>query len=127
MTEWVLDASAMLALMRAEPGADRVASVLGSAVISSVNAAEVLSRLVRESIQPQTARQAILELNCPIEPVDAELGLRAGMLEQATRSKGLSLGDRVCLALAEREQVPALTADQAWKDLDLGIEVQLIR
>jgi ribonuclease VapC len=127
MTEWVLDASAALVLLLDEPGAERVATALASAVISSVNAAEVVHRLIRGGAQPQDARLLVLALDCPIASVDAELGFRAGMLSEATRTKGLSLGDRVCLALAEREQVPALTADRAWQTLDLGIEVQLIR
>ena len=127
MTEWVLDASAALALILDEPGADRVATALTSAMISSVNVAEVVDRLIRGGGEPQHARQLVLALDCPIVSVDAELGFRAGMLSQATRSKGLSLGDRVCLALAERERVPALTADRAWLTLDLGVQVQLIR
>jgi ribonuclease VapC len=127
MTEWVLDASAALALILDEPGADRVAAALTSAMISSVNVAEVVDRLIRGGGEPQHARQLVLALDCPIVSVDAELGFRAGMLSQATRSKGLSLGDRVCLALAERERVPALTADRAWLTLDLGVQVQLIR
>jgi len=127
MTEWVLDASAALALILDEPGADRVATALTSAVISSVNIAEVIDRLIRGGGRPQDARQLVLALECPIVSVDAELGFRAGSLSQVTRSTGLSLGDRVCLALAEREHVPVLTADRAWQDLDLGIQVQLIR
>jgi ribonuclease VapC len=127
MTEWVLDASAALALILDEPGAERVATALTSAMISSVNAAEVVHRLIRGGGQPRDARQLVLALDCPIVSVDAELGFRAGMLSEATRTEGLSLGDRVCLALAERERVPALTADRAWQTLDLGIEVRLIR
>jgi PIN domain nuclease of toxin-antitoxin system len=127
MVDWVLDASAALALLLDEPGADSVARALTSAMISSVNAAEVIDRLIRGGGQPREARQLMLALDCPIMSVDAELGLRAGMLSSETRSTGLSLGDRVCLALAEREQVPALTADRAWRALDLGIQIQLIR
>jgi PIN domain nuclease of toxin-antitoxin system len=127
MIDWVLDASAALALLLDEPGADRVATALTSAMISSVNAAEVVDRPIRGGGQPRDARRLMLALDCLIVSVDAELGLRAGVLSSETRSKGLSLGDRVCLALAEREQVPALTADPAWRDLDLGIRVQLIR
>jgi ribonuclease VapC len=127
MTEWVLDASAALALILDEPGAERVATALTSAMISSVNAAEVVHSLIRGGGQPRDARQLVLALDCPIVSVDAELGFRAGMLSEATRTEGLSLGDRVCLALAERERVPALTADRAWQSLDLGIEVRLIR
>jgi PIN domain nuclease of toxin-antitoxin system len=117
----------MPALMRAEPGAERVAAGLAAAVISSVNAAEVVARLGRDGVQSQTARWAVLALGCPILPVDADLGFRAGALSQLTRTKGLSLGDHICLALAEREQAPALTADRAWQALDLGIQVELIR
>ncbi|HZC16193.1 MAG TPA: type II toxin-antitoxin system VapC family toxin [Caulobacteraceae bacterium] len=127
MTEWVLDASAVLALMRGEPGADQVAAALATAVVSSVNTAEVISRLLREGMEPSVAREAVLALGCPIISVDAELGFRAGALSPATQTKGLSLGERVCLALAEREQVPALTADRAWRTLNLDIQIELIR
>jgi ribonuclease VapC len=127
MIEWVLDASAMLALMQAEPGADLVAAAIATSVISSVNMAEVISKLVREGMEPPIARQAVLVLGCPIISVDAELGFRAGALSKATRTSGLSLGDRICLALAEREQVPALTTDRAWGTLAIDIQVELIR
>jgi ribonuclease VapC len=79
MADWALDASAALAFLLDEPGADRVAMALTSAMISSVNAAEVVDRLIRGGGQPHHARQLLLGLNCPIIPVDAELGLRAGM------------------------------------------------
>jgi PIN domain nuclease of toxin-antitoxin system len=127
MIEWVLDASAALALMLEEPGADRVTESLAFAIISSVNAAEVATRLARIGVQPDDARRLILGLGCPIVAVDAELGFRAGALSEATRASGLSLGDRICLALAEREQVPALTADGAWRTLAIDIKVELIR
>jgi ribonuclease VapC len=127
MTEWVLDASAMLALMRAEPGADQVARALSTAIISTVNVAEVVTGLLRGGVEPQIAQQAVLRLNCPIAAVDADLGFRAGALWQQTRANGLSLGDRICVALAEREKAPALTANRAWQGLELGIQIQLIR
>jgi PIN domain nuclease of toxin-antitoxin system len=127
MTDWILDASAILALMRAEPGADQVAAALPTAAISSVNAAEVISKLLRGGAEPVLARKAVLALGCPIISVDAELGFRAGALSAVTRSNGLSLGDRICLALAERERVPALTADRAWGTLAIDIQVELIR
>ena len=58
---------------------------------------------------------------------DEALGLRAGALRLATRHLGLSLGDRACLALAEREQLPILTGDGAWALLDIGLDIRLIR
>jgi PIN domain nuclease of toxin-antitoxin system len=127
MADWVLDASAALAMMRSEPGADRVAQAIADSVMSSVNAAEVVTRLVRDGVEAGIAGRLVVELRCSIVAVDAELGIRAGRLYQSTHPRGLSLGDRFCLALAERVSLPALTADQSWAELDLPIEVVLIR
>ena len=127
MTDWVLDASAVLALMRAEPGAEVVVEALPRAAIAAVNAAEVVARLVREGVAPDVARLAVINLGCPILAIDAELGLRAGELAAAADARRLSLGDRCCLALAEREGAPALTADPSWADLGLPVAVTLIR
>jgi PIN domain nuclease of toxin-antitoxin system len=127
MADWVLDASAVLALIRAEPGADKVLAALPTAQLASVNAAEVVTRLVREGVTAETARLMVVGLGCPLVAVDAELGLRAGSLVASTSGRGLSLGDRCCLALAEREDLPALTADRAWVGLGLPIKVAMIR
>ena len=125
MIDWVLDASAILALIRAEPGADRVLAALPNAVWSSVNAAEVVTKLIRSGTGADDARKAVQLAGCPIVPVDEALALRAGTL--AASSKGLSLGDRICLALAEREKATALTSDRAWASLGLSMKVSLIR
>lgn len=121
----VLDASAVLALLQNEPGAERIDGLLSIAAISSVNAAEVVNKLIRSGANPAGAAATMRAISCPILPVDADLALRAAML--AADVKGLSLGDRICLALAEREGVPALTTDRAWAQLGLAIEVELIR
>ena len=126
MAEWVLDASAVLALMRSERGADKVAAALPAARLASVNAAEVVTRLIREGLAPETARLMVIGLGCPLVAVDAELGLRAGALSARTAARGLSLGDRCCLALAEREAATALTTDRAWAALGLPIKVAMI-
>jgi PIN domain nuclease of toxin-antitoxin system len=127
MADWVLDASAVLALMRSEPGADRVIAALPTSVIASVNAAEVVTRLIQEGFDPAPATLAFRRLGCPVAPIDEALGLRAGALASLTAGAGLSLGDRCCLALAEREQVPALTADRQWARIALPMSVALIR
>jgi PIN domain nuclease of toxin-antitoxin system len=127
MTNWVLDASAILAIVKGEAGAERVAVALETAILSAINASEVVARLITLGSTPDKAVTTVRNLGCTIVPVDAELGLRAGELVVLTRSKGLSLGDRICLALAEREGVPALTADRAWAELGLDIKVSLIR
>jgi len=125
LTDWVLDASAVLAFLKDEPGAVRIATLIPAAVISSVNAAEVVTKLIRNGRDIARATQAMEFVGCPIVPVDADLALRAATL--AATTTGLSLGDRICLALAEREGVPALTADRAWTELGLAIDVELIR
>jgi ribonuclease VapC len=127
MTEVVLDASAVLAFLYEEQGMDRVAEVMTGALISSINAAEVVTVLIRSGIDVSSATLRVKALPCVIVAVDEDLGLRAGELFQATRHKGCSLGDRVCLALAEREGLAVITTDRAWKDLDLGVEITLIR
>lgn len=127
MTEAVLDASAVLAFFYEEPGSDRVTDVLDRSILSSINAAEVVTTLVRNGAEPQDATGRVGRLPCLIVTIDRELGLRAGALFAATRHRGLSLGDRVCLALAEREGMAVLTTDRAWADLDLGVEIVLIR
>jgi len=127
MTGCVLDASAVIAYIRREPGAEIVGPVLASSILSAVNAGEVVSRLIKLGTEPAGAVELVRQLDYEIVAVDAATGLRAGELIALTLSRGLSLGDRVCLALAEREGVPALTADRAWADLGLDIKVSLIR
>jgi PIN domain nuclease of toxin-antitoxin system len=127
VNDLVLDASALIALLRREPGAERVADRLALAVIGTVNLAEVVSKFVRDGLPIDGLRDTIDELDLEILPFDEWLAYRAGELRIATRHHGLSLGDRACLALAERLGATAVTADRAWAALDVGIEVELIR
>ncbi len=127
MIECVLDSSAVVALIRAELGADQVAEVLDESMLCTVNLAEVVSVLVNHGRSAEEAARAMQGLPFTLAPFDAALALRTGTLHAATAHKGLSLGDRACLALAERERLPALTADRAWSDLDIGVEIRLLR
>ena len=123
----VLDASAVLAVIFREPGAERVIEqALGSA-ISAVNHAEVISRLADEGADRELASREISRLRFEVTPFDQRQAEHAGYLRSATRHIGLSLGDRACLALALAREAPVLTADRAWADLDIGLEIQLIR
>ena len=129
----VLDASALLAFIRDEPGADAVEQALDAgAVISAVNWAEVLTKTAEVGQDPdllasQLHRDGLLGDALQIIALDATDGPPIARLRHTTRQHGLSLADRACLTLAQRLALPALTTDRAWTGLDLTITVQLIR
>ena len=124
----VLDASALLALLYREPGADAVEEVLDGAVVSAVNWSEVLQKLTQRGLRPAVSAVAGLEaLGLRIEPFTPVDARRAAELWDTGRAAGLSIGDRACLALAHRLTVEALTADRAWKDVDAGVAIRLLR
>ena len=125
--DYVLDASALLTLLNAEKGRDLVLEFLPKSVISTVNLAEVVTRLSMIGMPDGEVREALTMLGLETIPFDEEQAFRAGLLSSYTRTLGLSLGDRACLALAITNHAAALTADRAWKDLDIGVEIKLIR
>ena len=127
MRRAVLDASAMLAFVRGEPGGDIVASYLGSSLASAVNIAEVGARLIDLGLTKAEVRQYIVRMSLDIVPFDKELALATVDIRLATRRLGLSLADRACLQLAAQRGLPAVTADRAWAELEVGVEVRLIR
>jgi PIN domain nuclease of toxin-antitoxin system len=124
----VLDASAILALVLQEPGADRVNDAIDDgAVMLSVNVAEVVTKLHDQGMSEARIRAILSTIRAQVVPFDEELAYRAGLLRSATRAAGLSLGDRACLALAERLGAPALTSDRAWGRLQIGIQIEVLR
>lgn len=125
--KFVLDASAALAVLNREPGAEYVVQHLDTSVISTVNAVEVGTKLIDRGMSGDAACEAIAFLNIPVVEFDYALAERAVGLRLSTKHAGLSLADRACLALALREQATAVTADRAWADLDVGCPVELIR
>lgn len=123
----VLDASALIALLRAEKGAEMVAARLDGSYLSTVNLAEVLTQSTEWGRDPAAVLQEIEVLPVTIVPVTTEQALAASILRPLTRSAGLSLGDRLCLALALSLGLPALSAESAWMGLPHNVEVELIR
>jgi len=123
----VLDAAAILALFNDEPGAAMVADHLPAAAISTVNIAEVISKLVDHGMQASEAASMIDSLDITVVPFDIRQAVQASGLRNDTRQAGLSLGDRACLALAQHLRVPAMTSDRAWKKVKLDVEIVLIR
>ncbi len=125
--EVVLDASAVLAVLKREPGAERVRAVLDRAAIGAVNAAEVQSKLVDLGLSRDAAEARIRFLGCPILAFSEDQAIEAGSMIAQTRRLGLSLGDRACLALAIDRKAAVYTTDRAWTSLPLGIQVEVIR
>jgi PIN domain nuclease of toxin-antitoxin system len=124
----VLDASALLALLNSELGSEIAAEALaGGAAMSAVNLSEVVAKLAEAGMASQVIHAALDPLGIDVRPFDAELAYLAGMLRPLTRTAGLSLGDRVCVALAQSLQLPVVTADRQWDSLDLGVVVRLVR
>lgn len=124
---YVLDASALLALLHREPGAGVVGPLVGESAISAVNLCEVLQGAIAHGVRPEGVRADLEALDLTVVPFGPEDAESAALLWPATRSAGLSLGDRACLALALRLGAVAVTADRAWEGLDLGLELRLVR
>jgi ribonuclease VapC len=123
----VLDASALLAVLRAEPGAERVEPRLEGAGIGAVNLSEVVAKLDEDGVPEAEIRRAVGRLELDVHAFDAAQAYAAGVLRRTTRSLGLSFGDRACLALAQRLGALALTADRSWSRLQIGVAVEVIR
>jgi PIN domain nuclease of toxin-antitoxin system len=122
----VLDASALLVLLNAEPGSEQVAKAMPGAVISAVNLAEVVGKLSEAGLPEATLREALRVLSLDVRPFAEDDAYEAGLLRAPTRRAGLSLGDRACLALAARLKLPALTTDRAWKRVRTGAKMRVV-
>lgn len=133
MSTSVLDASALLAYLRDEPGAGAVAHAISEgAVISTVNLAEVLARAADHGRDPdelvdELRHRGLIDGAVAVESFTTADAIEVARLRPLTRGVGLSLGDRACLALATRLDVPVLTADSAWIELKLDLEISQIR
>ncbi len=124
----VLDASALLALIQNEKGADVIKPLLKRAIMSTINIAEVLTALQRIEIQPKDAIVSIGDVIQSIMPFDVEQAQRVAELQPYVRHKGLSLGGRACIALGQKLQAPIYTADKIWGELQLNnITINIIR
>ena len=124
----VLDSSALLALLNQEPGAEKLtADLLTTSICSAVNIAEVHTKLVMRGMTQRDAWTAAVTSVHEIVDFTMQQARQVGDLAAGTRSIGLSLGDRACLALAMELEVPVYTADRAWKKLRLPVQIHSIR
>lgn len=126
MAEFVLDASALLALLNAEAGSDEVAASLPGARISAVNVAEVVGKLAEAGAPEEEILEILEGLGLEIRAAGLQEAMRAGLMRPETRSLRLSLGDRFCLALGRELGAPVLTADRSWVGVP-GVAVKVLR
>ncbi|WP_334656993.1 type II toxin-antitoxin system VapC family toxin [Sphingomonas panaciterrae] len=126
MSDVVLDASALIAMLKGERGATKVAGAIAGARISSVNYAEVVSHFIHVGMPERDVDAMLDPLPMTIVPVDKALAQLAGRLRAVTAAAGLSLGDRICLALARRDGLPAWTSDLEWKRVADAAQVKVV-
>jgi len=126
---YVLDASAILCLINGEMGAARVEEALAGSVISAVNLSEIVAKLNELETDRAKAERMLASLDLRVRSFDTNAAYAVGRLRAPTKPFGLSFADRACLALAQVEGLPALTADKAWQDVGetVGVSVELIR
>lgn len=123
----VLDASALICLVRREPGWERVASFGVTGLLSAVNLVEVIYRLKSNGMPIEAIGPAVRPLVGCIIPFDDPQAFVAAGLHSQTRASGLSLADCACLALGLSEKAVVVTADKKWKSLKLDVEVVQVR
>ena len=126
MPRAVLDASAILAVLNREPGSDVVENYFAQGVVSSVNFSEVAAKLCDRGVATNEVLEVLSDLGLEVRAFGRSQALAAGTLREVTRSLGLSLGDRACLALGMAERVPIITTDRAWAAVSLDAAVRIV-
>ncbi|MEK6746428.1 MAG: type II toxin-antitoxin system VapC family toxin [Pseudomonadota bacterium] len=127
MKKFSLDSSAFIAYIFDEKGADEAYKYLYNSVVSSVIYCEFISLMMERGFNIDEARETVDSFGIEIIDFDETQAVLAAELRNKTKVKGLSLGDRACLALAITKKIPVVTADKIWSKLDIGVNVKLIR
>ena len=127
MPSYVFDSSAVLAILLRERGDVYASQRLTDALVSAVNLVEVITKLIDLGTTASDIDEVLTKLSLKIVDFNETQAFYAGLLRAETRTKGLSLGDRACLALAHATGRIVLTANRAWADLDVGVTIELIR
>ncbi len=126
-SRYVLDASALLATIFCEDGAEIVEAELSASVINTVNLAEAATRMLDKGHDPAEVERGLRRAQFRTVSFDIDAAMTTARLRGITRHLGLSLGDRACLATAMALSLPVLTADRDWAKLEIGVDVRLIR
>ncbi|MDJ0714971.1 MAG: type II toxin-antitoxin system VapC family toxin [Prochloraceae cyanobacterium] len=127
MSKSVLDASALLAFLNKETRHERVGEAIANYVMSAVNMSETIAKLIEVGMPQKEIELVLAYLSCEVKSFELEDAIATAKLRQLTRSLGLSLGDRACLALGVKLGLTVLTADRAWSSLTLGIPIEIVR
>jgi PIN domain nuclease of toxin-antitoxin system len=128
LSNFVLDSSALIAVLDSEPGAAEVASLIEpGCFLSTVNLAETVAHLRRLGWPDREIEAGLASFDVEVVEFSRQQAFDVGILRELTREQGLSLGDRACLALARELRLPALTGDRVWAAVDVGVSVVLFR
>lgn len=125
--KYVLDSTALIALVSSEPGCENVAAILDGSTISAVNLTETIHKLVQRGSAPQIVERLLGELQLNVTEWTETLSYRSAEFAMFGRSHGLSLGDRACLTLAKQLRATAVTSDHAWRPVSKTVSVQFFR
>jgi ribonuclease VapC len=127
VTKFVLDSSALIALLNEETGASLVADNITDSIISAVNLSEVVTKLCSRGISENDIHRALEAIGFMVISFEEVQAYQCGWLNTSTKQLGLPLGDRACLSLAKMVDLPVLTADRTWAGLSIGVNVKVIR
>ncbi len=128
MSKVVIDSSALLAYIKKEPGAEALIDILPHAFISTINYSEVATIILALGMPRELVESTLMDLVGELVDFNQSQAILAASLRQSTKSKGLSLGDRACIALGIELQLPIYTADKIWKELNIkDADIRLIR
>jgi len=126
--EYVLDSTAVIAVLYAEPGYKYVDELLEKSAVSSVNLAEIVNKLAQRGASSDAVRESLVRLELRVEDWSEDMAYRSAEFSQLSKSHGLSLGDRACLTLAKHLHATAVTSDQAWRRVpSLGVRIMIFR
>jgi PIN domain nuclease of toxin-antitoxin system len=124
---YVLDSSAVIALVRRERGWEKVSAALDRSVISAINLTESMTKLIRQGGEPRLVERLLRALDLEVIPWDEEQAWASRDLCALAWTNGISFADRACMTLARHLHLAAMTADLEWKKAGHGVEVYLFR
>ena len=128
MIEYILDSTALIALVGLEPGSQRVGGLLDNSAVSAVNLAETANKLLEKGFSQEEVRQSLAKLDLKVEDWSEAMAYRSVQFTRFNKSHGLSLGDRACLTLAKHFQATAVTSDRTWRRLpSLDVRIMILR